>query len=295
MQKLEEELKRSFAVAAEERQKKQDTIAKLNASIQQCQQKQRQLEYTDQDYKRLLHAKEEKIQKLADEKKGLLAQVNHFKQQSDKNMQLLQDAKMDSTQRQAELVQQFQAEFEDKSQLFVAEKLSLTEQLDKTVKEFKLKEKQLEIAKTEKSLLKEQVDKLDKDIAQVKTHNNKMGVELQEARERLETSEADTARLHDEVLAKTAQVKQYKKQTDSYKLKIEEAQTEKMIMHEATEKRYKERLTELNSKLQHKQLDLRRCQDQVKTLEKNKVCDLRFVCKQRKLVHNSASEYTFEN
>ncbi len=75
-----------------------------------------------------------------------------------------------------------------------------------------------------------------------------LGAELQAARERLE---ADTANLNDAVMAKTAQAKQYKKQTDSIKAKVEKAneviKREKMTM----EQEYKIRLGELNSQHQH--------------------------------------------
>ena len=56
---------------------------------------------------------------------------------------------------------------------------------------------------------------------------------------------ADTEHLHDEVMAKTAQVKQYKKQTDSFKAKVEEA----------------------NTKLLKTQQELQRCQELLKTME----------------------------
>ena len=91
--------------------------------------------------------------------------------------------------------------------------------------------------------------------------------------QQLDASIADTARLHDEVLAKTAQVLQYKKQIDSYTVKLEEAQNDiaqTQQSWESLEDQYKARLGDLNSKLQHKHLELRQCQEQLKTMEDDK-------------------------
>ena len=51
-------------------------------------------------------------------------------------------------------------------------------------------------------------------------------VQLHESHQRLEKNIADTAKLHDEVLAKTQQVKQYKKQADGYKARLEQNKAE---------------------------------------------------------------------
>ena len=51
-------------------------------------------------------------------------------------------------------------------------------------------------------------------------------VQLHKSHQRLEKNIADTAKLHDEVLAKTQQVKQYKKQADGYKAQLEQNKAE---------------------------------------------------------------------
>ncbi len=124
------------------------------------------------------------------------------------------------------------------AQLMTAEKLSLQEQLEETTRAFTLKEKQLEIAANEKAAM-------TNEIAQAKATSNRMGVELQAARERLDTAISNTANLHDEVMAKTVQVKQYKKQIDSCRGKVEEA----------------------NIKLLKTQRELQRCQELITTME----------------------------
>ena len=88
---------------------------------------------------------------------------------------------------------------------------------------------------------------MNQELSKTKANDDRRAIELQDSRQRLETSLLDTARLHDEVLAKTAQVKQYKKQTDSFKLKVEEA----------------------NERLVKTQRELQRCQTLMRTKEKD--------------------------
>ena len=87
----------------------------------------------------------------------------------------------------------------------------------------------------------------EQELSHTKQSGNRIAEELQDARQRLEVSLADSAKLHDEVMAKTAQVKQYKKQTDSFKAKVEEA----------------------NTKLLKTQQELQRCQELIKTMEED--------------------------
>ncbi len=131
-------------------------------------------------------------------------------------------------------------QLQHEAQLMAAEKLSLKQQLEETTRAFTLKEKQLEIAANEKAAM-------TNEIAQAKATSNRMGVQLQAARERLDTAISNTANLHDEVMAKTAQVKQYKKQTDSFKANVEEA----------------------NIKLLKTQRELQRHQELIKTIEED--------------------------
>ena len=128
-------------------------------------------------------------------------------------------------QRQAELEQEAnrlkaeadktKAELTEKTDVVIAQKLRLKEQFEHVESQFKLKEKQLEIMAFEKCNLEEQTGRM-------RAHCTAVQLELEDSRQQLETTITDTSRLSDEVLAKTQQVRQYKKQTDSYKAKLEE-------------------------------------------------------------------------
>ncbi len=127
--------------------------------------------------------------------------------------------------------------------LITAEKLSLQEQLEETTRAFTLKEKQLEIAANEKAAM-------TNEIAQAKATSNRMGVQLQAARERLDTAIANTANLHDEVMAKTAQVKQYKKQADSFRANVEKANT-KLLKTQRELQRHRELIKTIEEDIQY--------------------------------------------
>ncbi len=86
---------------------------------------------------------------------------------------------------------------------------------------------------------------IKQELSHTKQNCSRTATELQDARQRLKVSLADTECLHDEVMSKTAQVKQYKKQTDSFKAKMEEA----------------------NTKLLKTQQELQRCQELINTME----------------------------
>ena len=64
--------------------------------------------------------------------------------------------------------------------------------------------------------------RLQEEYRQVVAQQKETQIQLDESHQRLEKNIADTAKLHDEVLAKTQQVKQYKKQADNYKAKLEQ-------------------------------------------------------------------------
>ncbi len=259
VQVLRDELKSSQEIARNERREKQEVIANLEVAIKERQQKQSQLAQAHNDFELFLQLKDKEIKQLAEEKQKLsLKYENQLKQVGIQYMQLQTGLKKKIDQLQATLREQT-----EQAETVTAEKLSLEEQHEKTTREFKLKEKQLEIAANEKAAISNEIAARKNEIAQAKTTSGKMGVELQAARERLEVAIADTAKLHDEVMAKTTQVKQYKKQTDSFKAKAEEIKQEKMIM----EQDYKIRLGELNSRHQHSRRDL---YQRLKTMEEEK-------------------------
>ena len=102
----------------------------------------------------------------------------------------------------------------------------LREQLDQLKAEMDLKEKLLEETMTAEKTT------LDRELSRMKANNAALAMEVQEGRQQLETTIADTALLSDEVLSKTQQLKQYKKQLESYKNKLEEMTTRLHIYEE---------------------------------------------------------------
>ncbi len=233
VQMLRDELKGSQEMARNERREKQEVIANLEVAIKEGRQKQSQLAQAHHDFDLFLQLKDKEIKQLTEEKQKMSIQYeNQLIQVGIQNMQLQTELR--------KRIDQLQATLREQNETLTAEKLSLEEQNEKTTREFTLKKKQLEIMANEKAAI-------SNEIAQAKTTSGRMGVELQAAQERLEVAIADGAGLHDEVMAKTAQVKQYKKQTDSFKAKVEEA----------------------NTKLLKTQQELQRCKELIKTMEED--------------------------
>ena len=232
VQMLRDELKGSQEMARNERREKQEVIANLEVAIKEGRQKQSQLAQAHHDFDLFLQLKDKEIKQLTEEKQKLSIQYeNQLIQVGIQNMQLQTELK--------KKIDQLQATLQEQTETVTAEKLSLEEQNEKTTREFKLKEKQLEIVANEKAAISNDIAAWKNEIAQAKATSGRMGVELQAARERLEIAIADTARLHDEVMAKTAQVKQYKKQTDSFKAKVEEANTKLLKTQQELQRRHK--------------------------------------------------------
>ena len=210
------------------------------------------------------NAQAPKSKELETTKTQLASQLLHMKSESKKYQEQLQRSEAVYLQRQDEFLQQIehlkgdaakqQSELQDKAQIVAAQNLSLDDQLEKTKIELKAKEKNLEIMAAEKQLLEEnlRIEKdyntaLNQELSKTKANGDRIANGLQDSRQRLETSVADTEHLHDEVLAKTAQVMQYTKQTDSFKLKLEEA----------------------NDRLVKTQKELQRCQALIRTMEED--------------------------
>ena len=84
----------------------------------------------------------------------------------------------------------------------------------------------------------------EQELSHTKKLCDRTSTELQDARQRLDVSLADTERLHNEVMATTVQVKLHKKQTDSFR-------------------------EEANTKLLKTQQELQRCQELIKTMEED--------------------------
>ena len=109
-------------------------------------------------------------------------------------------------------------------------KLSAMEQVAKLDDNIKKKEKLHEITALEKREIEEKVRKFTQEFKQERdkllTQMHKVDVQRQRNHDELEVAIADTARLSDEVLSKTQQVKQYKKQADGYKVQADGFKTQ---------------------------------------------------------------------
>ncbi len=171
--------------------------------------------------------------------------MEHFRTESSKLQRQLQTTEATFERREAELVQEVDAlknevaKTQDKAQMAAAMKISLNEQLESVTQDRDSKLKKLEISANEKAFVDDQLTReknhtavLAKDLvakelelSHTKQNYDQTATELQDARQRLEVFLADTERLHNEVMTTTAQVKLYKKQTDSFKAKVEEANT----------------------------------------------------------------------
>ncbi len=282
VQLLSSQLRKSEAETETEKQEKQAVIAKLAVTVTEKQQLTRQLTQTEKDFDRTLATKLQEIEQIREENTQLMAQMEHFRAESSKLKQQLRTADATYERREAELVQEIDeledeaVKTKDKVQIAAAMNISLNEQLESVTQDRDSKLKKLEILANEKAFVDNQLTReknhsaaLAKDLAAkehvddqltreknhsaalaqdlaakeqelscTKQNGNRIATELQDARQRLDVS-------LDEVMAKTAQVKQYKKQTDSFKAKVEEA----------------------NTKLLKTQRELQRCQELIKTME----------------------------
>ena len=123
-------------------------------------------------------------------------------------------------------------------------KMSAVEQVAKLDDDIKKKEKLHEITASEKRDTEERLQKITHEFKQERdkllTQVHKVDVQRQRNHDELEVAIADTARLSDEVLSKTQQVKQYKKQADGYKAQADgfkaQLQEERMKIQELEQK-----------------------------------------------------------
>ncbi len=238
VRKLQDELRGSQEMARNERREKQEVIANLEVAIQEGRQRQSQLAQSHHDFEVFLQLKDKEMKQFTEEKQELSVMYeDRLKQVGIQNMQLQTEFKNEIEQLQAIL-----RERTEQAETVITEKLSLEKQCEKTTREFKLQENQLEIAGNEKAAMSNEIAAMKNEIAQANATGGRMGAEA--ARERLAIA---IANLHEEVMAKTAQVKQYKKQTDSFKAKVEEA----------------------NTKLLKTQWELQRCQELILTMEED--------------------------
>ncbi|XP_064387129.1 aurora kinase A-like isoform X3 [Halichondria panicea] len=207
----------------------------------------------------------QEIKRIREEKIQLMAQMEHFRTESYKLQRQLQTAEATYERREAELVQEADAltdeaaKTQDKVQMAAAMNISLNEQLESVTQDRDSKLKNLEILANEKVFVDDQWTReknhgaslaqdlaaKEQELSHTKQNYDRTATELQDAHQRLEVSVADTERLHNEVMVTMAQVKQHKKQADSFKAEVEEA----------------------NAILLKTQQELQRCQELIKTME----------------------------
>ncbi len=201
-QKLNEELKQSQELFFKER-------AEKLAALRDCQSKQNELEQANNDLLLLQEIKKIELKNLAKENDELRVEIVRLVTAHEHSLVKAHSEKQAALKR----VQ------DDLTTKANAESGKIQIELEKMAK---LKEKELEIAACEKEAIKQE---LERQVTKAKETSSRLSVELQKAHEKLETAIADTVNLHNEVLAKTVQVKQYNKQTESFKAKVEEANT----------------------------------------------------------------------
>ena len=222
LQLLEDKLE-SAVKKLEREQEKNTTLevekANLEAELTEQEAKLNELEESLQTFQGQLKHHErlywDKTKEFEEDRKVKTEMILQYQQRQKQSEILFQ-------QRQAELEQEanrLKAEADktkaELTDVVIAQKLRLEEQFEHVESQFKLKEKQLEIMASENCNLEEQTGRM-------RAHCTAVQLELEDSRQQLDETIADTSRLSDEVLAKTQQVRQYKKQTDSYKAKLEE-------------------------------------------------------------------------
>ena len=156
----------------------------------------RQSDQKDKDHQHALETKGDELRLIADEKAQLMGRVEHFRNLSQRYEHQLERAEKVYQQRHAELEQ-------DPERLKGEAEMCKAEE----------RKRPLESMATQKE---------DNELSHTKANYAALAMEVQEGRQRLDSTIADSSRLSDEVLAKTQQVRQYKKQTDSYKAQLEE-------------------------------------------------------------------------
>ena len=115
-------------------------------------------------------------------------------------------------------------------------KMSAVEQVAKLDDDIKKKEKLHEITASEKRDTEERLQKITHEFKQERDkllrQVHKVDVQRQRNHYELEVAIADTARLSDEVLSKTQQVNQYKKQAETSKVQLQEERMKVQYLQE---------------------------------------------------------------
>ena len=101
---MSEELVQAQEAANEEREEKQVVITKLKSAVIEIQQLERQSDQVNKDYQHALETKGDKLRKIADENAQLMAQMEHFRNLSQKLDQHVQTVQVEANRLSNEVV-----------------------------------------------------------------------------------------------------------------------------------------------------------------------------------------------
>ncbi len=232
-----------MAEVEDEKKEKRVLIAKLEEAVTEKQQFAIQINRIEQEFSLTAAARAQEVEQLRAD-----SQRDKYVYERRKN-ELVQES--DDLNKQVAAMEEKAANFKEKAETEIEAKLEL---LKTVTEDQKNKEKMLEILANEKFSVEDQLaheknrlaalaqnlDIKEEELTHAKRNRDRLAAELQDAYERLDTAIADTANLSDEVMAKTAQVKQYNKQTESYKAKVEETNSELQQTQHELQQRHRE-------------------------------------------------------
>lgn len=132
------------------------------------------------------------------------------------------------------------AQHQEDSKIATTENKELLDRNERLEARYKELEDQFVTVSSEKSASDKSLDTTKEQLAYLRMEN-------QENRTQLETTIADTSRLSDEVLAKTQEMEQFKKRSESYKTKFKESL----------------------SRLEERETELKQCWEAIKIKERN--------------------------
>ncbi len=211
VQSLSDQLSDTKTEAEFEKNKKQAEIAKLEVTVTKNQQLTWQLTQAQENFQQTIVTM---LQEIEAEK----AQKEHFRTESTKLQQQLQIAEATCESRKDELFQKIeeaarsQAALKDEVQMASAMNISLNEKLERVTQDRDIEQEKLEILANEKAFVDNQLTReknhtaalaqdlaaKEQELSHTKETDDRKATELQDARQRLEVSLADTERLNDE-------------------------------------------------------------------------------------------------
>ncbi len=184
------------------------------------------------ELKLITHESEQEIFQLkaahkAEEKKTRDLQIT-LQREIDETLDRLREEKDMVTAEMNRMMELYQTEREENKkhsedmEILRAEKCSLEECVRELENEKMKKEKLHELTASEKRDLKEKLEERESTIAAMEIRLKDVHSKWIETKEQLDGAIADTSRLTDETLSKTQQVKQFKKQSDTYRDQLQQ-------------------------------------------------------------------------